>query len=130
MTGEAIKTQTEMSAVDKALLVAGWLDEKQGLDIVVLDVSGLSSVTEALVLVTAKNVRQAQALANHVLDQTGRAGIEYLGMEGFRAGQWILMDLNDVVVHVFQKDLRLFYNIEGLWSEARAVGFKAKEGGG
>ncbi|MDD4951219.1 MAG: ribosome silencing factor [Desulfovibrionaceae bacterium] len=119
-----------MSAVDKALLVAGWLDEKQGLDIVVLDVSGLSSVTEALVLVTAKNVRQAQALANHVLDQTGRAGIEYLGMEGFRAGQWILMDLNDVVVHVFQKDLRLFYNIEGLWSEARAVEFKAKEGGG
>lgn len=102
-------------------LVAGWLHDKKALDIVALDVAGLCSVAEGLVLATARNVRQAQALADHVLKTAGESGISYLGMEGYRTGTWVLLDLNDVLVHVFQEDSRRFYNLEGLWADAAAL---------
>lgn len=102
-------------------LVAGWLHDKKALDIMALDVAGLCSVAEGLVLATARNVRQAQALADHVLKTAGESGISYLGMEGYRTGTWVLLDLNDVLVHVFQEDSRRFYNLEGLWADAAAL---------
>ncbi|MEW5773101.1 MAG: ribosome silencing factor, partial [Thermodesulfobacteriota bacterium] len=101
--------------------VAVWLHAKKALDIVALDVAGLCSVAEGLVLATARNVRQAQALADHVLKTAGEEGISYLGMEGYRAGGWVLLDLNDVLVHIFQEDTRRFYNLEGLWADAAPV---------
>ena len=102
-------------------LVAQWLHDKKALDITALDVAGLCSVAEGLVLATARNVRQAQALADHVLKTAGESGISYLGMEGYRTGTWVLLDLNDVLVHIFQEDSRRFYNLEGLWADAAAL---------
>jgi len=98
--------------------VAAWLHAKKALDIVALDVAGLCSVAEGLVLATARNVRQAQALADHVLKSAGEAGLSYLGMEGYRTGPWVLLALNEVLVHVFQEERRRFYNLEGLWADA------------
>ena len=54
-------------------------------------------------------------------DCCGREKIEYLGMEGYKNGQWILVDLNDVVVHVLLNDVRSFFNLEGLWSKAKVI---------
>ncbi len=102
-------------------LVAGWLHAKKALHIMALDVAGLCSVAEGLVLATARNVRQAQALADHLLKTAGEHGISYLGMEGYRTGGWVLIDLNDVLVHVFQEETRRFYNLEGLWADAKPV---------
>jgi ribosome-associated protein len=101
--------------------VAAWLHDKQARNIVALDVAGLCDIAEGVVLATAGSVRHAQALADHVLDMCGRADGVYLGMEGYQAGSWILLDLNDVLVHVFQDGSRSFYNLEGLWAEAREV---------
>ena len=60
-------------------------------------------------------------LADHVLEEAGRANYEFLHMEGYQNGAWILLDFNDVVVNIFQKDARLLYNIEGLWSGVKPL---------
>lgn len=110
-----------MPAKDKALLVARWLDEKQGTDIVIMDVARMSSVTDMTVIVSARGMKHAQALADSVLARAAEDSIEFLSMEGYQSGEWILMDLNDVLIHIFQGELREFYNIEGMWSEAPRI---------
>lgn len=110
-----------LSAVDKAVLVAEWLAEKKAKDILALDVAPFNPVCEAMVVASAVSLRQAKALADHILERCGEFGFSYLGMEGYRNGQWVLLDLNDVMVHIFQEDLRPFYNIEGLWSEGKRI---------
>jgi len=110
------------NALDDKLRVLGrWMEEKKGLDIRLLDVTPLSSVFEGVVLVTAKNVRQAQTLADNLLRMLKDEKMEYLGMEGYRPGDWVLIDLNDVVVHIFLEDTRKFYNLDGFWSKAREI---------
>jgi len=118
------KTNKVMPVADKALLMAGWLYEKKAENIVVLDVEGVCPITEALIVVSARNTRQAKALADHVLDKAGAEGFVYLGLEGYRQGQWVLLDFNDVLVHIFLDEFREFYNIEGLWSEGKRLALK------
>ncbi len=108
----------EISSSDKAALVCEWLDEKQGEEIVLMDVSGLCSIAEFICVVSARSIKHGQALADFVLERCREDNIEFFGMEGYRPGDWVLVDLNDVIVHVFQSELREFYNIEGMWSEA------------
>ncbi len=115
------KNIKDMPTRDKAVLVASWLHDKKARDVVALDVAPFSPICEAMVVASAANVRQAKALADHVLERCGEEGLSYLGMEGYRLGQWVLLDLNDVLVHIFQEDLRPFYNIEGLWSEGQTI---------
>ncbi|MFO7596959.1 MAG: ribosome silencing factor [Desulfocurvibacter africanus] len=110
-----------ISTTDKVKTVATWLRDKKAIDIIALDVRGISPITESLVVVTASSVRHAQGLANHILDKVSEEKLEYLGMEGSQQGSWILIDLNDVLVHIFQTDNRQFYNIEGLWSEGTPI---------
>lgn len=105
------------SAREKAILVASWLLEKKATDVVALDVAAINPVCEVMVVASAANVRQAKALADHVLQCCSEQGLTYRGMEGYRVGQWVLLDLNDVMVHVFLDEVRPFYNLEGLWSE-------------
>ena len=115
------KIDDSLTAAAKAVVVAGWLAEKKAKDILALDVAPFNPVCEAMVVASAVSARQARALADHVLEQCGERGFSYLGMEGYRNGQWVLLDLNDVMVHIFQEDLRPFYNIEGLWSEGKRI---------
>lgn len=115
------ETFRTIPTIDKAKIVATWLRDKKAIDIRAIDVRGLSPITETIVVVTATSVRHAQGLANHILDKVSEEKLEYLGMEGFQQGNWILIDLNDVLVHIFQADNRHFYNIEGLWSEGNPI---------
>ncbi|WP_207262254.1 ribosome silencing factor [Desulfovibrio sp. Huiquan2017] len=119
------KKFAEMASVEKARNVARWLDDKQGERITIIDVSGLSSVTDMILVVSARGVKHAQALANHILDKAAEENLEFLSMEGQKTGEWVLIDLNDVLVHVFLDELREFYNIEGMWTEAPRVEFEA-----
>lgn len=115
------KKYIDISSPDKARLVAGWLDDKQATNLRALDVRHISQVTDVILLATARTGRHAQALADHILDMTGSEKVEYLGMEGYKGGEWILMDLNDVVLHIFQSEVRSFYNLEGLWAEGHPL---------
>ncbi|HDQ41954.1 MAG TPA: ribosome silencing factor [Desulfonatronum sp.] len=100
----------------KALDIAAWLKEKKADEISILNMSGTSPVAEAMVIVTAQGARHAQALADWLLKNLAQSGQSYLGMEGYREARWILVDCNDVLVHIFQEDGRRFYNLDGLWS--------------
>ena len=110
---------------EKAVLVAKWLDEKQGENIVIMDVEKISSVTNMTLVVSARGVKHAKALADHILDRCAEDKVEFLTVEGHQTGEWVLVDLNDVLVHVFLDELREFYNIEGMWSEAKRIEFEA-----
>jgi len=116
---------TLLATRDKAVLVASWLLEKKAKDVLALDVETINPVCEALVVASAANVRQAKALADHVLECCSERGLSYRGMEGYRVGQWVLLDLNDVMVHIFLEELRPFYNLEGLWSEGKPIALPA-----
>lgn len=113
---------------DTVRQLASWLDERKGVDIRALDLTGLSGITEAMVVVTATSVRHAQGMADHLLDKAAETGVEYLGMEGHATGQWILVDFNDVLVHIFQEQDRAFYDLEGLWSEAPDISLTTPDG--
>lgn len=119
------KKYSEMPSKEKALLVADWLDAKQAENIIIMDVTNMSSVTDITMVVSARGVKHAKALADHVLEKCAEEKIEFLTVEGQQTGEWVLVDLNDVLIHVFLDELREFYNIEGMWSEAPRIEFNA-----
>jgi ribosome-associated protein len=116
-----LPTTPTIPTEEKSRLIARLLDEKQGEDILLLDVSGVCPITERLILVTGRGQRHAQALADAAMALCNEKKLVSFGMEGYEGGAWILLDLNDVIVHVFQEDSRRFYNLEGLWHEGRRV---------
>ena len=86
------------------------------MDVAVLDVAGLSSFTDVMVIASGTSDRHVKSLADHVVEQAKEAGERPLGVEGDQGGEWVLVDLGDVVVHVMRPDIRDFYNLEKLWS--------------
>ena len=102
---------------EKLLQMGEWLKDKKGRSLYSLDLSGRGAFTEGIVLVSATSVRHAQGLADNLLDEAGRANYEFLHMEGYQTGSWVLLDFNDIVVNIFQAEARLLYNIEGLWAD-------------
>jgi len=74
-----------------------------------------------MMVVASKNIRHSQGLADHVLGMAKENNFECLGLEGYKAGTWILIDLNDIVLHVFSDDARRHFNLEGLWSSAKTL---------
>ena len=92
------------------------LDSKKGKDIVLLDLQGQYKSFDAVIIVTATSTRHAQSLANGILDYAGQHGYEYRRMEGYTHGVWILVDLNDIIIHIFKEEERMLYGIEHLWN--------------
>jgi ribosome-associated protein len=91
---------------------------KKAEDVLLLDVRGLTSYADYFVVMTAESDRQAGAIADHVDDELRKAGATKVGVEGYEAGRWILVDYGDVVAHVMSRDAREFYDLEGLWADA------------
>jgi len=103
-------------------LVVDTLDDGKGSDITVIDVAELTSVTDNMIIVTGRSDRHNRSLADKVIVAAKENGITPLGIEGNDAGQgdWILVDLADVIVHVMIQDARDFYNLEALWTARKA----------
>lgn len=118
---EKVKKYSTIPSEEKAALLAGWLREKQGSRILGLDVRELSAATDIMLLTSAKNTRHAQALADFLLKNCAQERFETLGLEGYKNGQWVLLDCNDVLVHIFLQHNRDFYNLEGLWSQSKRI---------
>jgi ribosome-associated protein len=91
---------------------------KKAEEVLLLDVRGLTSYADYFVVMTAESDRQAGAIADHVDDEMKKAGHTKVGVEGYEAGRWILVDYGDVVCHVMSREAREFYDIEGLWADA------------
>lgn len=93
-------------------------EDKKAEDIVVLNMEGISLLADYFVIYSGNSDRQVQAIARELIEQSNKAGNEVKSVEGFDAARWILIDLGDVVAHVFHKDERSYYNLERLWREA------------
>ena len=118
---EKEKKYSTASTSDKVADFCAWIEEKQGEDILALDVRGVTGAAEAMVLATARNVRHSQALADFLLAQAKQESYECMGMEGYKSGQWVLVDFNDILVHIFLPEYRGFYDLEGLWATAKTM---------
>lgn len=92
--------------------------EKKGEDVKILDLRGLTTVTDFFVIITADSERKAKAVAEHIVDELRQEGERPMHVEGLDTPHWILIDYVDVVVHVFHPDERKFYDLESLWSDA------------
>jgi ribosome-associated protein len=92
--------------------------DKKAEDVLVLDVRGLTSYADYFVLMTADSDRQAGAIADAVDEKLKEQGATKVGVEGYESGRWILVDYGDVVAHVFNREARGFYDLEGLWADA------------
>ena len=109
-------------------LVVGAALDKKALDPQVLDLRGISSVAEYFVIVTGTSDRHVQAVAENVMDAFHAVGIKLLGEEGLREGKWVLLDYDEVVVHVFLEPVREYYDIERLWIDAPRLALDPETG--
>ncbi|KRN99780.1 hypothetical protein IV57_GL002386 [Companilactobacillus kimchiensis] len=96
-------------------------DEKHANDIKVLNISEVSIVADYFVIMDAGSQRQVDAIVQSVLDKAGENDVEIGHVEGNRNSDWVLIDLHDVIIHVFTAEQRDFYNLEKLWSNAKEV---------
>lgn len=99
------------------------IEDKKGEAPVVLDLRGLSSVTDILVVCNGHSDRHVQALAENIQVEMKKQGLLPQGIEGLKAGSWILLDYGDVIVHIFHEPVRQFYDLEGIWSDAPRLEF-------
>lgn len=104
-----------MQADELKLLVIDALEDIKAEDIQVLDVTTMTDVTDVMVIATGKSTRQVKALANEVIMQAKAADVKPMGVEGEDIGEWALVDLGDVIVHIMRPQTRLTYNLEKLW---------------
>jgi ribosome-associated protein len=97
-------------------IVAGALEDLKAVDVQTLDVRHLTTVTDTMVVASGRSDRHVRAIAGAVVEQAKKAGFRPIGVEGERTGEWVLVDLADLVVHVMLPRVREFYNLEKLWN--------------
>lgn len=111
-----LETSKEM-----ARLAIAALEDKKGEDVRILDVSNISTLADYFIICSASNVNQMRALVDNVEERLGRAGYTVKNIEGTDSEHWVLMDYGDVIVHVFDHEMRLFYDLERIWRDGRQL---------
>lgn len=97
------------------------LEDKKGEDIKVIDISEVSVLADYFIIASGTNRSQIQALTDNVEEQLGRADYQVKQIEGYDTANWILMDFGDIIVHIFDKENRLFYDLERIWRDGKQV---------
>jgi ribosome-associated protein len=117
-SGQASTDDPARSSKEKALRVAHWALEKKAMDTRILHVGPLTTIAEYFLICSGRSVRQTRAIAQQIQTRAKAAGILPLGVEGEEEGSWILLDYDDIVVHVFHEPTRELFSLEKLWSDA------------
>ncbi len=113
-----------MTEKEKDLSLTPYLEAvlaKKAREPVVLDVRGLTSIADAFIVCSGRSNRQVMAIAEHIQVELKKQGIRPLSVEGSKEGHWTILDYGDVVIHVFFESVREFYDLEGLWIDARRI---------
>lgn len=105
-----------MNTEDLKQLALDAVDDMKALDVRVLDVSDMTSVTDIMIIASGSSSRHVKSIANNVVMTAKEQGVPPLGSEGETTGEWVLVDLGDIVVHVMLPEVRDFYNLEKLWT--------------
>ena len=97
------------------------IDDKKGQDIKIIDIQSVSVLADYFIIADGSNPNQVQAMADNVEEMLGKAGCECKQIEGYQSANWILMDYKDIIVHVFSKEDRAFYDLERIWRDGKVV---------
>jgi ribosome-associated protein len=117
---KSLDLETMKSAVVDAL------EDVKAIDIKVMDVTKLTAITSYMIIASGSSNRQTKSLAHNVVVKIKELGGEVYGIEGEKEGEWVLVDLGDILVHVMQPSVRDYYNLEQLWGAAESRRTKAE----
>ena len=106
---------------EMAKLVIAALEDKKAEDIKVIDISEVSVIADLFIIAGGSNRSQIQALCDNVEEKLGRAGYSVKQIEGYETANWVLLDFGDVIVHIFDKENRLLYDLERIWRDGKEV---------
>ena len=109
------------SSYEKTPKICQWLIDHKAKDITAIDLQGHSNCIDVCIIATAGSQRQARALADGCLEFAKENNYEFMHLEGHAEASWVLVDLNDVVIHIFQEETRALYDLEGLWRDGKKL---------
>ena len=98
-----------------------YLDEKKAVDIKIIDISKISVIADYFIIAGGSNARQIKALADNVEEKLAKEDVTPKSIEGYQNANWILMDYADVIIHIFNQEDRLFYDLERIWTDGNFV---------
>lgn len=104
-----------------ALAAIEALEDKKGEDIKIIDISQISILADYFIITSGNNRNQVQALCDHVEEKLGKMGVLKKQVEGYDTGNWVLIDYGDIVIHIFDRENRLFYDLERIWRDGKPV---------
>ncbi len=110
-----------MNSKEIAKLAITALEDKKAEEIKVIDISEVSVIADYFIIANGTNRSQIQALSDHVEETLGRAGVNLRQVEGYDNANWVLLDFHDVIIHIFDKENRLFYDLERIWRDGKIV---------
>ena len=110
-----------MTSKELAKFACDALDDKKALEIKVINIENVSTLADYFIIASGTNHNQVQAMADNVDETLGRAGYEPKQIEGYQNANWILMDYRDIVIHIFDEENRLFYDLERIWRDGTVV---------
>jgi ribosome-associated protein len=110
-----------MSAKEMAKLAISALEDKKAQDIKIIDISEVSVIADYFIIASGTNRSQIQAMSDNVEETLGKAGCPVKQIEGYQNANWVLLDFNDVIVHIFDKENRLFYDLERIWRDGKQI---------
>ncbi|HDD45071.1 MAG TPA: ribosome silencing factor [Candidatus Desulfofervidus auxilii] len=99
---------------------------KKATEIVLLDLRGLSNIADYFMIMSANSDRHSQAIAEEILKKMEEKGHKPLGIEGFAQGHWVLLDFDELVIHIFFEPVRKYYDLEGLWVDAPRINWEER----
>lgn len=111
----------EKNSKDMAKIAVNALEEKKAKDLKLLDISDVSVLADYFIIASGSNRNQVQAMADEVEEKLGKAGFTPKQVEGYQTANWILMDYQDIIIHIFDEENRLFYDLERIWRDGNLV---------
>lgn len=106
-----------MNTRETALMAVNALEDKKAEDVRIIDISEISTIADYFIIADGSNKSQIQAMADNVSEVLGRAGVTLRQIEGYQNANWILLDFQDVIIHIFDRENRLFYDLERIWRD-------------
>ena len=113
-----------MTEQEKCIAVCKAADEKKARDIVTMDMRGLMSTNDYVVICSANPATQVRASVDNIEEKLEEAGVSFLHKEGYREGEWVLLDYGDTVAHIFRQEAREYYALERLWGDAKLMPYE------
>ena len=113
-----------MTALETAREVAKAASDKKASRIVIMNMAGVMLATDYFVVASANTATQVRAIADNIEDELREKGVEFARKEGYREGEWVLLDYNSVVAHIFRTEARDYYSLESLWSDAEQTPYE------